>query len=310
MRVLAPVTNPDAVFFAQQVAALERRGVETTALGVPVRGDPPGFDDRSRTPLDYARFYPRVLREGLLGDYDLVHANYGLTAPHALAQPTRPVVLSFWGTDLMGEYGRLSRVCARYADAVVVMSDEMAAALDVPAHVVPHGVDTTRFRPTPRADARDELGWDADARHVLFPYPRDAAVKNYPRAERVVSRARERLDDPVTLHAVSGVPHREMPGYVNAADCLLLTSDREGSPNAVKEALACDVPVVATDVGDVADRLDGVSPSAVCEDDDGLVDALVDVLCDPARSNGRDAIRDLSLDRTSERLRRVYDAVR
>jgi len=306
MRVCNLVTNERARFFEQQVSGLATRGVEETTLAVP-NGKHYDLEGTSeRTPRDYARFYPQVLRETLTGDYDLVHANYGLTAPHALAQPVRPVVVSLWGTDLMGEYGPVSRLCARYADAVVVMSDEMAAALDGDCRVIPHGVDLDRFRPEPTAAARDELGWDRDARHVLFPYPPDRGVKDHPRAERVVSRARERLDVAVELHTVTGVPHREMPGYVNAADCLLVTSKREGSPNAVKEALACNCPVVSTDVGDVRTRLAGVEPSTVADADDGLVDGLVDVLRDPARSNGREAAREISVERTSERLHGVY----
>jgi glycosyltransferase involved in cell wall biosynthesis len=100
-----------------------------------------------------------------------------------------------------------------------------------------------------------------------------------------------------------------MPTYMNAADALLLTSNREGSPNAVKEALACNLPVVSTDVGDVRERLSGVSPSAVCTTDDGLTDALVDVLAQGARSNGRDIVREVSVSRTRDRLHAVYQQV-
>ena len=305
MRVLNLVTNPRARFFVQQVRALGERGVDGATISVPgeYRGNGEG-----RSALDYARFYPRVLRASL-GSFDLVHANSGLTAPHALAQPTRPVVLSLWGTDLLGEYGWVSRRCARHVDAVVVMSEAMADALDVPAHVIPHGVDLDRFRPAPAAEARDELGWDPDARHVLFPYPTARDVKDYPRAERVVAAARDRLGDPVELHAVTGVPHDRVSRYMNASDCLLVTSKREGSPNAVKEALACNLPVVATPVGDVPDRLDGVTPSSFADTDAGLADGLVDVLERRERSNGREAAREISVERTSARLRDVYREV-
>jgi len=304
MRVLNLVTNDTARFFDQQVRALAAAGVESTT--VPVPGAPRYYaEETTRSVLDYARFYPRVLRESLDG-YDLVHANYGLTAPHALAQPTRPVVLSLWGSDLMGEYGWLTRRLARYADAVIVMSDEMAAELDVPAHVVPHGVDFETFAPIPTAAARERLEWDLDARHVLFPYHPDRAVKDFPRAERVVESARDRLDSPLELHAVTGLPHAEMPRYMNAADCLLLTSRREGSPNSVKEALACNLPVVSTDVGDVQQRLCDVTPSFVCRSDAELVDALAAVLARPERSDGREAARDVSLERMQARLLDIY----
>lgn len=97
-----------------------------------------------------------------------------------------------------------------------------------------------------------------------------------------------------------------MPVYMNAADRQLVTSKRERSPNTVKEALACALPLVSTDVGDVADRLAGVTPSAVADTDPELVAALRDILVDPVCSNGREATREVSVTRTSQRLRAVY----
>jgi glycosyltransferase involved in cell wall biosynthesis len=306
MRVLNLVTSEKSRFFQQQVAALADHGVESETLTVP--GNPNYEDDEKRTIVDYARFYPDVLRASF-GDYDLVHANFGLTAPHALLQPNLPVVVSLWGTDLMGQFGWLSKRCARHADAVVVMSTEMAGALDCPCYVIPHGVDLDRFHPMDQSEARADLGWDQDTRYVLFPYPAKRGVKDYPRAERIVEAARERVDAPIELAAVTGVPHARMAVYMNAADALLLTSKREGSPNAVKESLACGLPVVATDVGDVRERLRNVTPATVSDEDDELVDGLEDVLRDPTRSNGREAARELSVEQTSARLHGVYEAV-
>lgn len=309
MNVLNLVTNPDAQFFEQQVETLAGLGVSADTVAVP--GDRRTTDDvsESRSPLDWLQFYPRVLRASL-GDYDVVHANYGLTAPAALAQPRRPVVLSLWGSDLLGSVGWLSRLCARAADAVIVMSDEMAAALDpIDSHVIPHGVDTRRFRPLPRRFARERVGWDGDTAQVLFPYAARRPVKDYPRAEAVVAAARERLDEDVELRTLHGVAHDRMPLYVNAADALLLTSKREGSPNSVKEAMACNCPVVATDVGDVRTLLGDVTASHVCRTDEELVDGLVDVLVRGERSDGRAHIEPYSLDRMGERIVDVYESV-
>ncbi|USZ69778.1 glycosyltransferase family 4 protein (plasmid) [Halorussus salilacus] len=307
MNVLNLVSNADAQFYEEQTRVLERRGVSCDTV------TPPGNhlareEVQDRTPTDYLRFVPRVIRESF-DDYDLVHANYGLTAPMALAQIRHPVVLSLWGSDLMGEYGWLSKACAPYCDAVIVMSDEMARELGEPCHVIPHGIDTEKFAPRPTEEARAEVGWSDETRHVLFPYPPSDEVKDLPRAERVVERANRRIDAPVELQVVYGVPHEKVATYMNAADALLLTSEREGSPNSVKEAMSCNLPVVATDVGDVRERLDGVSPSRVGESDDELVDGLVDVLEAPRRSDGREAVDEVSLDRMGERIRAVYASV-
>ncbi|WP_415380805.1 glycosyltransferase [Halosimplex sp. TS25] len=289
-------------FFEQQVEVLERNGVSCTVVPVP-------GGTRERSLADYVRFYARVLEAASGPDFDLVHANYGLTAPAALAQPIRPVVLSLWGSDLLGRYGTVSEQCARLADATVVMSEEMATDLDGDYTVVPHGIDTDRFAPEPQDDALEAVGWDPAASHVLFPYDPSREEKNYPRAERVVERASEAVDDEVELHAVSGVPHEDVPTYMNAADAMILPSEREGSPNAVKEALSCNLPVVATPVGDVPTILDGADGSHVGDTDEGLADALAEVLTATDSPNGRERAREFGLDRMGRDLLGVYDSV-
>ena len=308
MRVLNVVTSEEATFFEYQISSLERQGIDCTTLSIPGRNWRDDGTVETRSLWDYARIFPRVLRRSF-DSYDLIHANSGLTAPLALAQPNLPVVLSLWGTDLFGPYGSVSKLCARRCDAVVVMSDEMAAELDRPCHVIPHGIDMERFAPRSRRTAQAELGWDHDTHHVLFPYPPGMEVKNLPRAKRVVAAANERLDTRIELQTVHGIPHEQIPVYLNASDALLMTSDSEGSPNAVKEALACNLPVISTDVGDVRERLDGVSPSVVCRTDEELTTALVNVLERGVRSNGRETVQHLSVERMGQRLAGVYESV-
>jgi glycosyltransferase involved in cell wall biosynthesis len=306
--VLNLVTTVEKTFYRQQIEALDQIGVTSRTLAVPGthhRGDAGGS---SRSITDYLRFYPTALAESF-GSYDLIHANYGLTGPAALAQPTKNVVLSLWGSDLYGRYAPVSKLCARLADAVIVMSEEMAAAVPADCHVIPHGVDFDLFRPMDQSTAQSDLGWNSDVAHVLFPYATTRPEKDFPRAERVVETAGEQVDREVELHAMHDIAHDRMPVYMNAADALLLTSEHEGSPNSVKEALACGLPVVSTDVGDVRERLSGVSPSAVGTTDRALVSGLVDVLEREARSNGREQARDLSLERMAQRIDDVYDSV-
>lgn len=308
LRVLNLVTKANATFYRQQVAALEE--IDITSTTIPVPGTHQRGDDmaQSRSTVDYLRFYPTVLRESF-GSYDLIHANYGLTGPAALAQTNLPVVLSLWGSDIYGTYGTVSKLCARLADAVIVMSEEMANAVPTDCYVIPHGVDFGLFRPSSQTAAQADLGWDPDTEHVLFPYATNRPEKNFPRAERVVEAARSRLGTDIELHAMHDVAHDRMPTYMNAADALLLTSTHEGSPNSVKEALACELPVVSTDVGDVRERLAGVEPSGVGRTDAELVGELVAVLDRDTRSNGREQSRSLSTERMAEQIRGVYSDV-
>jgi len=297
------VTNAESSFFETQLSALDAAGVAYD-VAAPATGA-----DGARSVADYLRFYPSLLAD-CLRDYDVIHANYGLLGPLALAQPSRPVVLSLWGSDVMGEAAAVtaaSRAAARRADAVVAPSNALADALpgDVDATVIPFGVDTDRFRPIPRADARAAVGWETDRPVALFPYSPTRPVKDYPRAERVVSRAP--VD--VELRTISDVPYEDVPLYMNASDLVLVTSKRESGPMVVKEAAACNVPVVSTDVGFAADALADVSHSHVASTDEALGAAVASVVETGARSDGRRAVELLSARAMGDRLASLYRSI-
>lgn len=300
MKVLSLVTYPEP-FFTDGITTLRRKGVSVDVLEVPGRNS----ETDSRTVLDYARFYPMVLNR-TFDDYDLIHANYGLTAPFAIAQRHRPIVLSLWGSDLMGSLGALSKHSAGFCDEVIVMSEEMRRELGREAHIIPHGIDFEMFKPMDRTRAREAIGWDPDGTYVLFPYDPSRPVKNYPLAERVVDEAQATISDSIELRAVYGVDHDKLPLYMNASDALLLTSHREGFPNAVKEALACNLPVVSTDVGGLRERFEGIDNSYVCGAESELSARLTEVLAGGERSNGREYVSELSLDAIADATIEVY----
>lgn len=325
MKVLNLVTTSDSAHFQEQIRALEKNGVEceiiaTSGSESPIRdfsGSLPDLVPRKGQEFIYygataLSYYPKVLSESLQSDkYELVHATSGFVAPVGIAQPKRPVVITFWGTDLLGnywggKYKSVCRYCARKADATIVMSEEMKRELGCDAHVIPHGIDMEKFSPLPQYKAKRKLNWKEDQRYVLFPYHPDRTVKRYPLAKRVVEQVNTQLDSDVSLIVLTGEAHWKVPLYMNAADVLLLTSEHEGSPNTVKEALACNLPVVATDVGDVEERLIDVSPSTICDSEEELIAALVNILKSYRRSNGRKQIKDLSLEQMGDQILEVY----
>jgi glycosyltransferase involved in cell wall biosynthesis len=293
LRVLQ-LTTSERSFFQKQVEVLEDRGVECVTVVVPRAGE-------GRGPREYLSFYLQTLGRSL-EEFDLVHANYGLTAPMALAQPVRPVVLSLWGSDVLGPawLHTLSEACGRRFDAVISPSEPLSRELSVSHERIPFGVDTDLFRPVDRAEARERVGWPDDEPIALFPYDTERPVKEYERAERVADEAG------VDLRTVSGVDYEEMPYYFNAADALLVTSRYESGPMVVREAAACNVPVVSTPVGFAPDVLDGVSNSVVADTDDELAAGLTDVVAGDARSDGRDVVDGLALDEMGDRLLEVY----
>lgn len=129
-------------------------------------------------------------------------------------------------------------------------------------------------------------------------------------AEAAVAVARRAIGG-VRLVVMRGdIRHAEVPVYLNASDCLLMCSDYEGSPNIVKEALACNLPVVSVDVGDVVERLRGVYPARIVRrDPEALGAALAEVLVTGARSNGRESVEALASAQITQRILEVYQKV-
>ncbi len=274
--------------------------------------------------LRYLQAVPRLQRRA--PRVDLIHAHFGYSGWVARTQFGRPVVVSFMGSDLLGDtdargrtttFGRLvaaaDRWLARFVDAVIVKSPEMAKLVaPVKAHVVPNGVDLEVFRPMDRPEARRQLGMDPDRRYVLFPSNPAVARKGFPLAKQAVEEASKLAGETLEIVTLWGVPPDRVPILMNACDVLLLTSFWEGSPNAVKEAMACEVPVVSVPVGDVPQLLEGVDGSAVrARDADALSQALAEVLSNPRRPAGREALRrhGLDLESVARRLVEIYEEV-
>jgi len=303
MKVLQLV-NSKKSFFENQVKGLEQNGVTVDTLCVP-KSETIGETADRRSVIDYLRYYPSVLKYSL-EDYDIIHSNFALTAPFAIAQPTRPIVLTLWGSDLMGQYGGLSNRLASQFDAVILPSEAMVEYLDCDYEYVPFGIDTDVFRPIDRERARAEIGWETEDRIVLFPYPKHRDEKNYSRAKRVVEMVETRLAKNIQLKRITGQPHEKVPYYISASDALLITSDRESGPMTVKEAALCNVPVVSTDVGFVRDTIDDVRNSYVCKSEDEIVDSLEKALRTRVRSDGRKYASVWGLEEMGERLHKIY----
>jgi teichuronic acid biosynthesis glycosyltransferase TuaC len=276
------------VFVRDQVEALRRRGadVDVFAFG------PKGY---LRAAVALGRRQQR---------YDIVHAHFGLTAWPALAARGRRRVVTLHGTDVSNPRSRaITRaVLARY-DLVAAVSEELAASAPTgkDVAVLPCGVDTHRFQPIARAQARAKLGLDPIGPCLLFPADPARPEKRYDRARAVAGET--------PLLALTGVPPDEVPLWVNAANAVLVPSEREGFGLAVLEALACDVPALATPVGVAPEALRGIEGTHCGPFDAAAWRAALAphlTAADP-RIAGRARAGDYSADRMA---RRVLDAWR
>ena len=245
--MLPDAAHPErGTFVRDQVAALRALGEHEIEL----YEFPPGPRALATAAVDLRRRYggaPPGRRAP--PRFDIVHAHYGLTAWPILALPARVRALTVHGRDMRHPRTRLiTRAALGWIDLLAAVSSSLAAELPTRrararAHVLPCGVDLERFRPIPRAQARAELGLDADKPYLLFSADPARAIKRY---DRAIALAR---DVDVELLALGGVDPASTPLWVNAVNAVLMPSDHEGFGLAVLEALACDVPVLATPVG-------------------------------------------------------------
>jgi glycosyltransferase involved in cell wall biosynthesis len=301
-------------FIRRQAEFVQRAGVDVDVF--PFNGE--------RNPYNYVRAWARLRRRLNAKRYDLIHAQFGQSG--LLAFPKRlPLVVTFRGSDVLGivrdgdgtysRAGRLlqraSRFVAQHADAVILVSAHLAnhISTSAPVHVIPSGLDFSLFRPIPQAEARQQLGMDPNERLVLFVGRPDQARKRYDLARAAVELLNERM--PARLVVAWKVQHAQVPIYMNACDALVFTSMQEGSPNVVKEALACNLPVVSVKVGDVPERLDGVEGCELCADDDPatIAAALEAVLTRGGRCDGQSAVRQLDEALLTQQVLNVYRSV-
>ena len=303
-----------ATFISRQVDFLRAAGVHVDVFRFHGGGKP----------LRYAAAWFDVQRRLRRTRYDLVHAQFGQSG--LLALPKRvPLVVTFRGDDLEGVLsdttgqltarGRMlpliSRAVARRADATIVVSAHMKNFLhrEAQPHVIPSGLDLARFRLIPQAEARRHLGLPPAGCLVLFVGSPKSSRKRYDlagRAVNIVKRSR-----PVDLVLGWAVPHDQVPYFMNACDALVFTSRQEGSPNVVKEALACNLPVVSVAIGDVPERLRDLPGCEICADDrpETIAAALIRALDRGARTPGRERMRALDEHIITERVIGVYRSV-
>ena len=195
--------------------------------------------------------------------FDVVHAHFGLNIWPSLRARGAAHAVTLHGTDLVHPRSRAITLAGLpFMDLVGPVS--MSLADLVPPRLVrgelrilPCGVDTERFVPIDRGEARRALGLDEQSPYLLFPSNPARPEKRYDRARAVAGDA--------TLLELKRIDPEKVPLWVNAANAVLVTSERESFGLSVLEALACDVPVLATPVGIAPEVLPAVEGTYVGE---------------------------------------------
>lgn len=258
---------------------------------------------------------------------DIIHAHFGTLTGFISAIVSKltdvPLVVTFRGSDLNpSPYdGKLrsffqkilSHLAAFSAKTNICVSSQLKKRLwwcSWKTKVIPSGIDLEFFKPVKKNEARRTLGWGKDERIVCFNAGLSPDVKRLDIAERAVKAMKERIGNVRFVVLRGNVEHNQVPLYLSGADCLLLTSDHEGSPDIIKEALACNLPIVSVDVGDVRERLEGVIPSRlVARDPKAIASAAAEIIISGQRSNGRDRVAEISATGVRDKILKIYESL-
>ena len=306
---------------------VERQAMSLSGLGVSVyklySGSGSSFFYLPKTLIQLIRCVKDIKPE-------IIHAQYGsVTAILATIVSVicrTKLLISFCGSDLLGVYKDnrylfiqstisiyLSKMSAYCANAVIVKSkglfDELPDKCKTKSRVIPNGVNLKIYKPIDIKDARKNLGINLSKKIILFYNGSGDPVKNPELVKKVVDILQDKRND-IKLLTVGNVSPDKMPLFLNAADVLIVTSFHEGSSNILKEALACNLPVVSVTCGDVIERLTDVYPSYVVEyKPDLIADAINKIFILGIRSNGRSKVDYLSEEIITSRVKELYDYI-
>ena len=293
-----------SAFVRSQYESLRQEGLDMTLF--PVRGH--GWKSYAKSIVCLRRVVRRQRP-------DIVHAHYsvcGVVAALATCCTRTKVVVSILGSFPRQSFKlRWVRFFIKHVwDATLVKSQRTADQLALDLPVVPNGVNLEQFALVDYETARRRCGFEEERKYVIWCSNPSRSEKRFPLAQRAVAL----LDDPdVVLYPVFNRTHDEVVDYMCAADVLLLTSVCEGSPNVVKEAMACNCPVVSTDVGDVAWVTGGLEGTTVVPygDAEALRDGIRRAVALNGRTEGRKRIQSLGLttNEVAKRIKAIYDSL-
>lgn len=284
-----------------QISALREKGVGVDLL----------YIDRTNK-LNYLRAAWKLFLMSFQSKrYDLIHAHYGHCGLLARLQFKYPVIVTYHGSDLISRKdGTIGKIVARMVEGVIVMTERMKhASRRKDAYVIPFGINSELFTPRSIEQARRELGLPLNDRLILFPWCPERRVKRFDIVKESIQILKEDYED-VHLVVACNKPREIVARYMAACDAMILASDYEGSPMAVREAMACGLPIVSVDVGDVRQIIGNTEGCYVCEQEAAdLAEKLSWALSRGKRTDGAKVVKGMDAAWAAEQVISVYNLV-
>jgi teichuronic acid biosynthesis glycosyltransferase TuaC len=301
-------------FLTRQIDLLRNRGLEFEIFH---------FEGR-RNPFNYLKAFIKIQRKISSNKFDVIHAQWGQSALPILFSEI-PLVVTFRGSDLYGitrtdgtysVLGKiltyLSSLTARKAKAIILVSAAMRKLLpkisQTKVSIIPTGINLNLFRPLSMEECRIKLGLDLTKKFVLFGGDPERADKRFNLASESLVYVNQKY--PVEFLIARNVEQTAMPLYINAANLILLTSKHEGSPNIIKEALACNKPIVTVNVGDVSERIGSIRGSRITDDSPiSIAEAITGVLEEKEFYESRNSILELDENLITDQIIDIYNHI-
>ncbi len=259
--------------------------------------------------INYIKSILNLFFFSLKNHFDLIHAHYSYSGFLSFfGTINKPIICSLMGSDVIKSKRIKRQLILFFVKNIwfetIVKSKNMRVENSI---VIPNGVDFNNFRPIDKNEALIHTGFSKEKINILFVATDiESENKNYPLAKKAV----DSLGENYTLHTISDVKFTELPYYYNAADMLLLTSFSEGSPNVVKEALACNCPVVSTDVGDVKEITKNIESCIITSfDSKEIRKAIVNITKLEKKADSHNKIDFLNNDKILNKIQMLYKSV-
>ena len=242
---------------------------------------------------------------------DIVHAHYSFSGfLSSLSFSGKPVVCSLMGSDVLGNnfyYRIINFFNKKIWNATIVKSKEMKKVFPNSV-VIPNGVDFKNFRPINKDKVSLKTGFNQNQINIIFVATNpNAKIKNINLAKSAIEIVKKKIEKQVNLHILSDITFKDLPYFFNSADILLLTSFSEGSPNVIKEAMACNCPIVSTNVGDLTEVIYETKGCFITNfNEEDVAQKIIKAIKFGKRTNGRKTIRELNSDLISDKIYNLY----